>query len=268
MRNYFFTMIVLFSVNVFSQVGIGTSNPQGIFNVDGGKDNAATGTPTALQQSNDFTVTSNGSVGIGTTSPNSSAALEINASNKGFLPPRVTLSSSTDAVTINNPSTGLTVYHMGNSVLESGLYTNTGTSSAPSWNKGKNSDSSGALFYKMIYRGATNNSSKTLKAGLFEWRIVVSGVFQGLQLRLLHPPTGSTVVQGPRVAWLPGNIVTTYNSTASWSSSDWNTWKEIDIQADAASHMLYLDCSNTESFYRVSFTSRRNSFTSLLVELY
>jgi hypothetical protein len=57
------------SGSAFSQVGINTSNPQGIFNIDGGKDNPGTGIPTIAQQLNDVTVTSSGNIGIGTVSP-------------------------------------------------------------------------------------------------------------------------------------------------------------------------------------------------------
>lgn len=53
-----------------------------------------------------------GRVGIGTTTtPNASAQLDVNASNKGFLPPRVALKESTDATTIASPATGLLVYN-------------------------------------------------------------------------------------------------------------------------------------------------------------
>ncbi|WP_415328974.1 hypothetical protein [Chryseobacterium sp. MMS23-Vi53] len=68
----FFGLLSLF----FAQVGINTPNPQGIFHIDGGKDNPKTGIPSAVQQSNDFTLIANSgvgqgaiSVGIGTTSP-------------------------------------------------------------------------------------------------------------------------------------------------------------------------------------------------------
>ncbi|MHA8076291.1 hypothetical protein [Aquirufa sp. TARAVU-A1A] len=61
--------------------------------------------------------------GIGTTSPDASAKLEVNASNKGFLPPRVTLTSQTDNSTIPNPATGLLVYNTGNNPnLVAGYY--------------------------------------------------------------------------------------------------------------------------------------------------
>lgn len=47
---------------IYGQVGINTTNPQGIFHVDGAKDNSTTGTPTSTQQINDVIVTSTGSM--------------------------------------------------------------------------------------------------------------------------------------------------------------------------------------------------------------
>jgi hypothetical protein len=61
--------------------------------------------------------------GIGTTTPEASAKLDVTSSNKGFLPPRVTLTSGTDNTTIPNPATGLLVYNTGNNVgLVAGYY--------------------------------------------------------------------------------------------------------------------------------------------------
>jgi hypothetical protein len=61
--------------------------------------------------------------GIGTTTPNASAKLDVYSDNKGFLPPRVTLTSGTDNTTIANPATGLLVYNTGNNAgLVAGYY--------------------------------------------------------------------------------------------------------------------------------------------------
>lgn len=60
--------------------------------------------------------------GIGTTTPNASARLEVAATNKGFLPPRVTLTGVTDATTIPGPATGLLVYNLGSVGLQAGYY--------------------------------------------------------------------------------------------------------------------------------------------------
>lgn len=69
-KYYLFLVSLAMGTMTFSQVGINTQNPQGIFNVDGGKDNPVSGTGhTAAQQLNDFTVLADGNVGIGTIAP-------------------------------------------------------------------------------------------------------------------------------------------------------------------------------------------------------
>lgn len=50
-------------------------------------------------------------VGIGTNTPNSSSILDLSATNKGLLPPRVALNSTTDVTTISSPASGLLVYN-------------------------------------------------------------------------------------------------------------------------------------------------------------
>jgi hypothetical protein len=64
----------------------------------------------------------NAQTGIGTTTPNASAKLDVYATNKGFLPPRVTLTSTTDATTITSPAEGLLVYNVGSVGLQAGYY--------------------------------------------------------------------------------------------------------------------------------------------------
>ena len=65
----------------------------------------------------------NAQTGIGTPTPDASAKLDVYSTNKGFLPPRVTLTSSTDNTTIQSPATGLLVYNTGNNAgLVAGYY--------------------------------------------------------------------------------------------------------------------------------------------------
>lgn len=79
-------------------------------------------------------------VGIGTTNPNASAQLDVNSSNKGFLPPRVALTSMDAAGPITSPATGLLVYNTAtagtspNNVVP-GYYYNSGTEASPSWKR-------------------------------------------------------------------------------------------------------------------------------------
>ncbi|AHJ97154.1 tail fiber domain-containing protein [Hymenobacter swuensis] len=66
-----------------------------------------------------------GSVGIGTTAPDASAALDIVSSSKGLLLPRVAAATS-----ITSPAPGLLVYQTG---APAGFYYNAGAAATPSW---------------------------------------------------------------------------------------------------------------------------------------
>lgn len=63
-----------------------------------------------------------GQTGIGTSAPDASAKLEVNATNKGFLPPRVSLTDAYDQTTIPSPATGLLVFCKGDAGLAAGYY--------------------------------------------------------------------------------------------------------------------------------------------------
>lgn len=54
---------------------------------------------------------SSAQTGIGTTTPNASAKLDVTSIDKGFLPPRVALTAANSASPITSPATGLLVYN-------------------------------------------------------------------------------------------------------------------------------------------------------------
>jgi hypothetical protein len=64
----------------------------------------------------------NAQTGIGTSTPNASAKLDVSSSNKGFLPPRISLTDISDQTTIPSPATGLLVYCKGDAGLAAGYY--------------------------------------------------------------------------------------------------------------------------------------------------
>jgi hypothetical protein len=66
-RLFFFIFTFSFIEIGFAQVGINTKTPLASFHIDGKGDNSAV--PTNVQTANDFVVTSDGYVGIGTISP-------------------------------------------------------------------------------------------------------------------------------------------------------------------------------------------------------
>ncbi len=75
-------------------------------------------------------------MGIGTVTPDSSAILELDATDKGLLIPRVTLTGTNDATTISSPATGLLVFNTATvSDVTPGFYYNSGTPASPNWVK-------------------------------------------------------------------------------------------------------------------------------------
>ena len=76
-----------------------------------------------------------GNVGVGTTSPDASAKLDVTASNKGVLLPQVDLQSIDDAATITSPATSLLVWNTGATWGDASYYYNDGTTGTPNWVK-------------------------------------------------------------------------------------------------------------------------------------
>lgn len=102
-------------------------------------------------------------VGVGTTSPHPSSALEVSANTgKAFLPARVTLGELFDNTNpVNNPAEGLIVYNVGGTQME-GFYI---------WNKGLWS-AVAASANSVSNAVVTNNTSNIMLTGL------ANGVFQ------------------------------------------------------------------------------------------
>ena len=73
-------------------------------------------------------------VGVGISTPDASAVLDVAASNRGLLVPRVALSTATAAAPLTLPATSLLVYNT-NAAMSGGLgfYYNAGTPAAPQW---------------------------------------------------------------------------------------------------------------------------------------
>ncbi len=77
-------------------------------------------------------------IGIGTSSPDPSAKLDVVATNKGLLIPRVNLQSVSDIVTIIAPANALLVYNLNPAMVEgsgAGFYFNAGSANAAKWTK-------------------------------------------------------------------------------------------------------------------------------------
>lgn len=199
-------------------------------------------------------------VGINTSNPDASSALEISSGNKGFLPPRMTLTSSTDGTTIPTPSTGLTVYHNGNAAMEAGLYTNVGTSVAPKWSKGAIiNDTQGNEVIKIKYGGNVADQTKTVVIGLVEFRLRDLG-------------SGGAIPEMRFISALSSNTIATYhsgqyynldgynyrNNNRTYTSANWNVWQNVayntgDGMSPVERNQIWLSLENDNAIYCVDF---------------
>lgn len=73
-KNYNF-LLLLISCMLYSQVGLNTKNPQGVFHIDGLINNPLSSAPNNLQQTDDVVVSVLGNVGLGTITPTKKLAI-------------------------------------------------------------------------------------------------------------------------------------------------------------------------------------------------
>lgn len=126
---------------------------------------------TARTSGTEFIIKDSGGVGIGTPSPDNSAILDINSTNKGIKLPYVALQSITDLTTIPNPANGLMVYvPNGSAGMNSGVYIfNAATNT---WDQlQKISPTTGSTLSKVIYSASLGDPSKTASVGRFTFAV-------------------------------------------------------------------------------------------------
>ena len=117
--------------------------------------------------------------GIGTSTPHSSAKLEVNASNKGFLPPRVTLTSVSDATTIASPAEGLLVYNLGSVGLQAGYYYWNGANWATIATASSAGNGVAATdLIKLYQEGYSTTSGKAASTSGYSFTVPVSGRYE------------------------------------------------------------------------------------------
>jgi hypothetical protein len=125
---------------------------------------------------------SQGNIGINTSTPDASALLHINASNKGVLIPSVALTSTSDATTVPTPAYSLLVYNTGSGGLTpAGYWYNAGSSVLPNWVQLISTATSGSwlLVGNSIadtnFLGTTNNKDLVIKTNNTEKMRVKAG---------------------------------------------------------------------------------------------
>jgi len=211
-----------------------------------------------------------GQMGIGTSNPDPSAVLDTKSNNKGVLFPRVSLLSSTDVSTILNPAHGLIVFNSSPTINGSGLYVNMGSNIAPQWEKYDyyNIASVNLKVNKLIYNGATTNALQILKTSFFEWRLIKTTTTQySVQARLLDLPSIPVSITGSHMLWSSSSQASS-PLNISWTSSDWNVWKDLYIYNDNWDSVIFLNVSNDpQHFYKLGSHVQLDTYNSLVLEI-
>ena len=133
-----------------------------------------------------MSISGNGNVGIGTNQPDPKALLELNATGKGLLIPRMT---ETERSVITNPPKSLLIYQTNG---EEGFYYNRGTSASPNWTQLGNND--------VQFKNAqvfTSNGTFNVPAGVTRVKIQAWGGGGG---------GGSTTYWGYSTTWTSNGI--------------------------------------------------------------
>jgi hypothetical protein len=144
------------------------------------------------------------SVGIGTSTPDASARLEVSSTNQGVLIPRVSLTSVTDAATIPSPATSLLVYNTNANLPQgAGYYYNAGTPITPRWVSINNE----VVWYHRSATGSVNhntNGNVTQIPGLAQTITVPTGYQADIEI---WAQAGVGLTGGTSTSWAVADII-------------------------------------------------------------
>lgn len=229
-KSLFLGSMLLAAINFSAQVGINTSNPQATLHVDGGKDNAVVGAPTAVQQSNDVVVTSSGNVGVGTASP--STKLEINnGTTNGAI--KIVDGTEANGNVLTSDANGLATWKATASVTISGTTPTTVTSFGTAADKYMNASITLPTGKWMVYLGFLVNGANAANS-YYASRLTLSN--------------SSTAIQTSGFSYIAGNrfVLTTF-STGDKGASTYGFFSSGIIRVDvtASSQTLYVWDNNS-----------------------
>jgi hypothetical protein len=232
---------------------------------------------TARAAGTDFVAKDNGQIGIGTSSPDASAALEVASTNKGFLPPRVALTSSTDSATITSPATGLMVYNTATAGtapfnVSPGVYVNNGTPASPSWAIVQvYNDSFGATSNKLRYLGSADITKTIVIDDFIEFRISQSGTTYTFAMRLTKNPGANITYRYTRIGY-QSSANSGYSNSFTFTSANYSTWQSVDAPAIITSTALGFHGSfsspQRNRFHEFILSLSYNEFVNLVVNSY
>ncbi|MGE4514795.1 MAG: hypothetical protein AB7E26_13435 [Chryseobacterium sp.] len=229
---------------------------------------------TARSTGADFVVKDNGQVGIGTSNPDASAVLDVSATNKGILLPRVALTNSTDQTTITSPATGLLVYNTATTGsapfnVSPGVYVNNGTPASPSWAIVQvYNDSFGATSNKLRYLGAADITKTVVIDDFIEFRISQSGTSYTFAMRLTKNPGANITYRYTRIGYA-STANNGYSNSFTFTSANYNTWQSVDTPTTLAGAALGFHGSfsspQRNRFHEFILSITYNEFVNLVV---
>lgn len=172
--------------------------------------------------------------GIGTSTPNTSARLEVSATDKGFLPPRVALTATNSASPITNPANGLMVFNTataGSATFQvvPGYYYWDGIGSK--WIS--LSTTVGNVQNQAIFRSTTNTSAGAV---VNSWNTRFNNIASG-DLTINSSSTFTLSNGIYKIQWgLPAQQVNTYNAMQlqELDGSTWKAWYDNAFYASVA----------------------------------
>lgn len=201
-------------------------------------------------------------VGIGTAIPNNSAMLDVQSSNKGFLPPRMSLLSETDGTTIPSPANGLIVFHTGAGLNGSGIYSNLGTPASPKWSllQAQNS-SNGYTSIKSSYTGETD-PSRIYTLGNLEFRLNTASGSVNFEIRMRKAPTVNMTYNGNRLSWYQTGA-NSAQASVTFTPANWNTWQAYNTSGNngvyTVAFQVYVNSLQDPTFYEIKLNTRYGS---------
>ncbi|MDF2381283.1 hypothetical protein JMG10_07390 [Nostoc ellipsosporum NOK] len=215
-----------------------------------------------------ITHSSQAQVGIGTTSPNSNAKLEISATDKGFLPPRLALTSTDAASPLSGHVAGMVVYNTaasgsGGTAVTPGFYFNNGSQ----WLR-LLSEADIQVTNKKAF--GTISTALTVAIGRLEFRYNSNGAGGYVQVRTTD---GSTLSSANYSTFIIENW-TSGNSTSAGSSCSNITGTYADICGSSAVgtlnelNVIYLYDKQQSKTYRLTINLLTGNFESLFLELF
>ncbi len=168
-------------------------------------------------------------VGIGTTTPHSSAALDITSSNKGFLAPRVELTATNAAGPVSSPADGLIVYN----TATAGISPNNVTPGLYVWNTASN------IWERMVTAKTIGQNNKL---GL---DLTVSANPQKVYHDIIWYQAGVGTITPSQVPWHCENVAKANLMAAVWVQKLANEFKSLenDVHYDQLHNSMIVNSS-------------------------